>query len=107
MDNTEPKKEIATTNDSVPASATINDDAQITLRVVGQDGSEILFRIKTKTPISRLMDAYCQRMAVSRNAIRFLFDGKRVNPEDTPVLLKMEDKDIIDAVLQQVGGDFK
>ncbi len=76
----------------------------ISLRVVGQDGGEILFRIKSSTPLAKLMNAYCQRMAVSTKAMRFLYDGKRVNETDTASMLKMTDNDIVDAVLQQVGG---
>jgi len=71
---------------------------------VSQDGGEILFRVKKETPLERLMKAYCERMAVSPNAIRFLFDGKRVAGTDTATSLEMTDRDIVDAVLQQVGG---
>lgn len=77
---------------------------QITLRVVSQDGGEVLFRTKKTTPLERLMKAYCNRMAVSMNAIRFLFDGNRIQNDFTPEQLGMQDRDMIDVVLQQVGG---
>ena len=80
------------------------DDVHLSLRVVGQDGSELLFRLKRHTPLGKMMDAYCQRMAVSRKALRFLYDGQRVPEDATPDALGMTDRDIIDAVLQQVGG---
>ena len=30
------------------------------------------------------MDAYCQRQAIDQGSIRFLYDGQRVQPEQTP-----------------------
>jgi len=77
----------------------------INLRVVAQDGGEVFFKIKKSTQLRKLMDAYCDRQAISPNSIRFLYDGQRVREEQTPQELDMEDNDIIDAVLQQTGGD--
>jgi small ubiquitin-related modifier len=36
--------------------------------------------------------------------VRFLFDGTRINPTQTPKDLDMEDGDSIDAMMEQVGG---
>jgi small ubiquitin-related modifier len=36
--------------------------------------------------------------------IRFLFDGNRLRENQTPDELEMEDDDVIDAMLFQVGG---
>ena len=36
--------------------------------------------------------------------IRFLFDGNRLRDNQTPDELEMEDDDVIDAMLFQVGG---
>jgi len=80
------------------------DPNTINLRVVSQDGNEVYFKIKRQTPLRKLMDAYCQRQAIDPNSIRFLYDGQRIQAEQTPKELDMEDNDIIDAVLQQTGG---
>jgi len=80
------------------------DPNTINLRVVSQDGNEVYFKIKKQTPLRKLMDAYCQRQAIDSNSIRFLYDGQRIQAEQTPKELDMEDNDIIDAVLQQTGG---
>jgi hypothetical protein len=50
------------------------------------------------------MDAYCQRQGKTREMCRFLFDGLRVNNDDTPEKLEMEDGNIIDVFLEQQGG---
>ncbi|KAJ9522657.1 hypothetical protein QJQ45_019747, partial [Haematococcus lacustris] len=36
--------------------------------------------------------------------MRFLFDGQRVEPSSTPATHEMEDGDIIDCMIEQIGG---
>uniref|UniRef100_A0A8C5QIA5 Rad60/SUMO-like domain-containing protein n=1 Tax=Leptobrachium leishanense TaxID=445787 RepID=A0A8C5QIA5_9ANUR len=60
---------------------TENND-HINLKVAGQDGSVVQFKIKRHTPLSKLMKAYCERQ------------------------LEMEDEDTIDVFQQQTGGSF-
>ncbi|CAF2072146.1 hypothetical protein F2Q70_00035172 [Brassica cretica] len=76
----------------------------INLKVKGQDGNEVFFRIKRSTQLKKLMNAYCDRQSVDMNAIAFLFDGRRLRAEQTPDELDMEDGDEIDAMLHQTGG---
>ncbi|XP_052179046.1 small ubiquitin-related modifier 1-like [Diospyros lotus] len=78
--------------------------AHINLKVKGQDGSEVFFRIKRSTQLKKLMNAYCDRQSVEFNSIAFLFDGRRLRAEQTPEELEMEDGDEIDAMLHQTGG---
>ncbi|XP_075393958.1 small ubiquitin-related modifier 2-A-like [Tenrec ecaudatus] len=65
---------------------TENND-HLNLKVVGQGGSGVQFKIKRQTPLSKLMKAYCER-------------------QDTPAQLEMEDEDTIDVFQQQTGGVF-
>ena len=60
------------------------DPETINLKVVTQDGNEIYFKCKMTTPLSKLMNAFCQRQGVQMNSVRFLFDGQRVNQSHTP-----------------------
>ncbi|XP_047977388.1 small ubiquitin-related modifier 2-like [Salvia hispanica] len=78
----------------------------INLKVKGQDGNEVFFRIKRSTQLKKLMHAYCDRQSVDFNSIAFLFDGRRLRVEQTPDELEMEDGDEIDAMLHQTGGAF-
>lgn len=80
------------------------DANHINLKVKGQDGNEVFFRIKRSTQLKKLMNAYCDRQSVDFNAIAFLFDGRRLRGEQTPDELEMEDGDEIDAMLHQTGG---
>ncbi|KAH7864417.1 hypothetical protein Vadar_029383 [Vaccinium darrowii] len=79
-------------------------DQHINLKVKGQDGNEVFFRIKRSTQLKKLMTAYCDRQSVEFNSIAFLFDGRRLRGEQTPDELEMEDGDEIDAMLHQTGG---
>uniref|UniRef100_A0A3Q0RLS8 Small ubiquitin-related modifier n=1 Tax=Amphilophus citrinellus TaxID=61819 RepID=A0A3Q0RLS8_AMPCI len=56
----------------------------INLKVAGQDGSVVQFKIKRHTPLSKLMKAYCERQGLSMRQIRFRFDGQPINETDTP-----------------------
>ncbi|XP_035516926.1 small ubiquitin-related modifier 2-like [Morone saxatilis] len=76
----------------------------INLKVAGQDGSVVQFKIKRHTPLSKLMKAYCERQGLTMRQIRFRFDGQPINETDTPSQLEMEDEDTIDVFQQQTGG---
>ncbi|KAM8772260.1 small ubiquitin-related modifier 2-like [Acanthopagrus schlegelii] len=76
----------------------------INLKVAGQDGSVVQFKIKRHTPLSKLMKAYCERQGLTLRQIRFRFDGQPINETDTPSQLEMEDEDTIDVFQQQTGG---
>jgi len=76
----------------------------INLKVKGQDGNEVFFRIKKSTTLKKLMTAYCDRQSVDLGSIAFLFDGQRLRPDQSPEELDMEDGDEIDAMLHQTGG---
>jgi len=80
------------------------DNEQLNLKVVGQDGQVIQFKIKRITPFRKLMHAYCDRTKVAQNTVRFTFDGSRINDTDTPRSMDMEDGDTIEVFTQQTGG---
>ncbi|XP_064818062.1 small ubiquitin-related modifier 3-like isoform X1 [Oncorhynchus masou masou] len=119
MSEEKPKEGVKTEND------------HINLKVAGQDGSVVQFKIKRHTPLSKLMKAYCERQVrlsltftficllfcsltvlsphllfqgLSIRQIRFRFDGQPINETDTPAQLEMEDEDTIDVFQQQTGG---
>ncbi|KAL3622654.1 hypothetical protein CASFOL_033471 [Castilleja foliolosa] len=74
----------------------------INLKVKGQDGNEVFFRIKRNTQLKKLMNAYCDRQSVDISSIAFLFDGRRLRPDfeetyeysiDLPDLIAFKDAD--------------
>ncbi|CAF3167832.1 unnamed protein product [Rotaria socialis] len=78
----------------------------IKLRVVGQDNSEVHFKVKMTTSLGKLKKSYAERQGVSAATLRFLFDGKRINDDETPKQLEMEDNDTIEVYQEQVGGCY-
>ena len=78
--------------------------ATITIRVKDQAGDETFFKVKKTTKMSKIFSAYANRKGVNESALRFLLDGERINADETPKILELEDQDQIDCLLQQVGG---
>lgn len=78
---------------------------QLNVKVVDQDGNDLFFKIKKHTTLKKVMDAYCERQGKNRSLVRFLFEGHRIQDNDTPDTLEMEDGDMIQVVLEQLGGD--
>ncbi|MED6219803.1 Small ubiquitin- modifier 1 [Stylosanthes scabra] len=76
----------------------------INLKVKGQDKNEVFFRIRKKTPLKKLMEAFCDRQCAELNTFVFLFDGRHLRADQTPDELEMEDGDMIDAMEHMNGG---
>jgi hypothetical protein len=100
--------------------------------VVVQNGEETLFKVKKTTKMSKVFDAYASRKGVDTKSLRFMFDGTRLNADETPeevrgcslwnwlctfvaselmafaacVQTGLEDQDTIDVMVQQVGGSW-
>lgn len=77
---------------------------RVCLQVRDAEGNEVQFKIKKSTHLKKLMDAYCTRMGVQKGSYRFLFDGHRINEDDTPESLDMQELDCVDAMVSQLGG---
>lgn len=82
------------------------DDAIITVRVKDAQGNEVAFKVKKSTKMSKIYDAYASRKGVQTDSVRFTFDGQRVNKEDTPKMLELQDDDVIEAHVEQTGGSL-
>ena len=51
------------------------------------------------------MLAFCQKKHYQVNQVRFLFEGERIREDQTPQDVDMEESDIIDCVIEQLGGN--
>ncbi|NWH92645.1 SUMO1 protein, partial [Aegithalos caudatus] len=69
----------------------------IKLKVIGQDSSEIHFKVKMTTHLKKLK-------GVPMNSLRFLFEGQRITDNHTPKELGMEEEDVIEVYQEQTGG---
>ncbi|KAK0184367.1 ubiquitin-like protein [Armillaria novae-zelandiae] len=79
-------------------------NAPINVKVVTSSGEEVFFKIKRSTKLSKLQGAYASKVGKDVATIRFLYDGNRIQEDDTPQSLDMEDNDTIDVMVEQVGG---
>ncbi|RDA86001.1 hypothetical protein CP532_4881 [Ophiocordyceps camponoti-leonardi (nom. inval.)] len=71
---------------------------------VTDNNNEVFFKIKRSTKLEKLMNAFCERQGKNMTSVRFLFDGTRVQPTDTPDSLEMADGDSLEVHQEQVGG---
>jgi len=62
--------------------------------------------VKKTTKLSKIFKAFADRKGVALDSLSFLFDGKRLNPDHSPKQCEMEDDDVINAMVQQQGGDY-
>ena len=60
----------------------------------GPDGNLVQFKIRRSAPLQKLMSTYCGRAGLSRDHIRFNYNGSRVQDADTADQLEMEDGEL-------------
>ena len=48
------------------------------------------YRVKMTTQMGKLKKSYSERVGVPVSSLRFLFDGRRINDDETPKQLEME-----------------
>ncbi|SJL15820.1 related to ubiquitin-like protein modifier [Armillaria ostoyae] len=75
-------------------------NAPINVKVVTSSGEEVFFKIKRSTKLSKLQGAYASKVGKDVATIRFLYDGNRIQEDDTPQSLEMEDNDTIDVMVE-------
>ncbi|CZR66940.1 related to ubiquitin-like protein modifier [Phialocephala subalpina] len=71
---------------------------------VTDNNNEVFFKIKRIIILKKLIDAFCERHGKAPNSVRFLFDGSRVQPTDSPNTLDMQDGDTLEVHREQIGG---
>jgi small ubiquitin-related modifier len=95
-----------TDNDEAKGSTAGKDDKDyIKLKVSSQDATEIHFRVKMTTQMSKLMKSYADRTGTDLHSLKFLTpEGERIKEADTPKSLNLENDDTIEVNQAQTGG---
>ena len=70
-------------NGSPAADAPPANSEHLNIKVT-DNNNEVFFKIKRSTKLEKLMTAFCERQGKNPNSVRFLFEGSRVQPADTP-----------------------
>ncbi|KAL1188405.1 putative small ubiquitin-related modifier 7 [Cardamine amara subsp. amara] len=78
--------------------------SHITIKLKSQDDISVYFRIKKDVELHKVMQAYSDKVGQEMSTFRFLFDGVRIKPNQTPNELELEDGDEIDAFVSQTSG---
>ncbi|KAJ3332313.1 hypothetical protein HDU76_000643 [Blyttiomyces sp. JEL0837] len=71
---------------------------------MGPDQTEIAFKIRRTTPMEKLIRAFTEKNGAGQGTYRFSYNGDRLNPHKTPDDLEMDDGDLIEATVEQLGG---
>jgi len=53
------------------------------------------------------MNAFCEKVGIDRHVVRLMFDGTRVQLDQTPESIGLQDGDVLDVMEQQVGGAMR
>ncbi|CAL5416594.1 unnamed protein product [Camellia sinensis] len=56
----------------------------IDIKIKGQDGIEVFFRIQTNTMLLKVLRAYCQKRNLAYKTVEFLYEGDRFPVKRTP-----------------------
>ncbi|XP_053518962.1 small ubiquitin-related modifier 1-like [Artibeus jamaicensis] len=75
----------------------------IKLKVIGQDHSEIHFKVKMTTHLKKLKESHCQRQDVLMNSFRFLFEHQRIAGNHNPKELRMKKEEVIEVYEEHTG----
>jgi len=75
----------------------------IAIHVKGQDGLMLHFKMGVMTKLGKFMERYCSHKGLQYEQIRFLFNGDRLQEDETPISWPMDDEAVVDAMLFQVG----
>ncbi|KAI0700263.1 small ubiquitin-related modifier [Cerioporus squamosus] len=78
--------------------------AFIKITVYDQKGRGVVFKMRRVGLLSKLQHAYACQVGQDVASLKFLYDGQRIRDGATPECLQMSDDDVIDVVLEQVGG---
>ena len=74
------------------------------IKLMSNTGKEVIFSVKPTTKLGTIMHAYCKRLRLNIDSVRFLFDGNRMNEALLVSQAGLEPDDIIDVQEAMEGG---
>ncbi len=76
----------------------------IRIAISDMNGKLVGYSLKPTTFFAGVMLHYAKQNGHDVHKLRFLFNGRRIRPQDTPAMLGIEDQNQLDVFLEQVGG---
>ncbi|KAM0786931.1 hypothetical protein ACM66B_002353 [Microbotryomycetes sp. NB124-2] len=86
------------------------ENQHVSLRIQGAGFPELLIKVKKTTKLQKMMNAYCERVGKTLREIRFLFDGHKLQGEQTVADLDIDDEDdevVIDVVQEAASSGVR
>lgn len=80
--------------------------AKILLTIMSPEGQEIKVNQKMTNTFEKLFKTAADRFGLDLRQVRFLHEGTRLRPEETPEMTGLADEDVIDIQVQQTGGAY-
>jgi len=71
---------------------------------INYEGQTCTIKVKPTTPLKKVFEAAEKRFGRDPKTFKFIYQGVRLQPEETPAFHDMESGDMIDAHLEQLGG---
>ncbi|KAI0260367.1 ubiquitin-related domain-containing protein [Gloeopeniophorella convolvens] len=71
---------------------------------INYEGKQITVKVKANMQFKKIFEVAEKRFGKEPGTFKFVYEGDRVLPTETPAERSMEDGDIIDAHLEQLGG---
>lgn len=75
-------------------------ETAINLVVRDEQARDLVFKIRSSSPLVRLMTAFARHRGIDRQRTKFMFNGNEIEESDTPEGVGMEDGDRIDAYVR-------
>lgn len=76
----------------------------LVIKIRDQDNNELNFKVKPTTKFAKIFESFCKQLQKSRGDVRFLLDDQRIAEDKCPQDYEMEDGDVIDCYVAQIGG---
>jgi small ubiquitin-related modifier len=80
------------------------DSEFVRIRIIGQNANQLVIKVKKNIQFIKIFEMYCNRYNFDLNELRFHFDERRIGKFETPLMLEMQNDDIINADKEQDGG---
>ena len=78
--------------------------SHVKIRIEFQDNVDV-YKIKKEQSFKKLINKFCARHGVDINYVRFIYDGKKLRPTDTPLTMGMEEEEeTVEVFTEQTGG---
>lgn len=82
----------------------MSSNRKLRIYVKTQNGEEMLLQMRPDVKIADLIAKVCKRINQDPQSVHFIYNNRKLNPKQTPSELGMQNDDVIEVTVNQVGG---